>query len=433
MYSFISSLSKVETISDNFIKDTKGVFGDILSCLHYRELKKLHFLVNDLLKKDSLLFLHPVLKNETYSTTSKQIGLCNFVFFKGDDAGSEWVIVQHSDCVNLIITNGYGAFSPFDIFDYVHSKEAYNEALKFFNNEKDLGSYFDRCNKLKGVMINSPRPHHFFYDKYRNFLSLKLPLDKKILENKSTFLSGKAAHPNNEVVHKKEKEAVFWSVACLSHNQLLTVRDDYVKECTHEMEDFIKSYSISEHPEVSRKITPVKSVSIWIGITGQKRAWVEQVEGYSKIIKMLALQYSRVEVNIDGMTSKYGEKESYPEDLDVANEIIRCCNNYSNIFFEILVGLDYIEKSAICNNVSCFIANAGSGCLVPLRFSKKDGVVHSNTKLISHPDSYGKNISFIDKKYVKDIGSGHPMHISYSIDWEVVYNALADILGCKKI
>ena len=68
------------------------------------------------------------------------------------------------------------------------------------------------------------------------------------------------------------------------------------------------------------------------------------------------------------------------QDLDVVDSIREKLLPFSNITFISLVGQTYREKIQQCQSIDFFIANAGAGQLVPHRFCRKPGILHSNEK-----------------------------------------------------
>ena len=72
-------------------------------------------------------------------------------------------------------------------------------------------------------------------------------------------------------------------------------------------------------------------MSIWIGITGQKRSWQEQIEGYAGILNKLLEEYNGLTVIIDGMTATYGQVINNSEDSYVCEEIKSRLNRQINI------------------------------------------------------------------------------------------------------
>ena len=57
------------------------------------------------------------------------------------------------------------------------------------------------------------------------------------------------------------------------------------------------------------------SLTLWIGIPGQRRAWLEQWEGIPLILKNLSQYFPSIKVFVDGMTAYDGERIEVKENL----------------------------------------------------------------------------------------------------------------------
>ena len=112
---------------------------------------------------------------------------------------------------------------------------------------------------------------------------------------------------------------------------------------------------------------------------------------------------------------------------------------YSNVSFVNLVGQTYREKIKQCQTVDFFIANAGTGQLVPHRFCRKPGILHSNEKHCVFPTGINNtSVQLVDKSLVKDVGNLFAKNtpnqkagsglISYSIKTQVVIDMVKQML-----
>ena len=167
-----------------------------------------------------------------------------------------------------------------------------------------------------------------------------------------------------------------------------------------------------------------------MGVTGQKRSWVQQKHGYAEIIKKLADQFEYLTVYVDGMTASYDKKIKVEEDLEVYESIKRIVQSErDSVEFHCLIGDDYKTKIRCCEKVDVFVANAGSGCIVPLRFNKKHGVLHSNGRLrtFGEDDYHGRVLEVENKSVVlkPDSDKESASLVSYGIDWRYIYDLLA--------
>ena len=131
------------------------------------------------------------------------------------------------------------------------------------------------------------------------------------------------------------------------------------------------------------------------------------------------------------------------EDLEVFKSIQSKLSKFSNVSLVNLIGQTYRKKIQYCECVDFFIANTGAGQLVPHRFCRKPGILHSNQKHGIFPTEINnKIVKSVDKMLVKDVGNifdnneqadheTRPGFISYSIEPEVIINMTKELLELK--
>ena len=162
-------------------------------------------------------------------------------------------------------------------------------------------------------------------------------------------------------------------------------------------------------------LTRKKTLTLWFGISGQKRIWVEQKDFLPAFVEQLSPWYSSFAFIIDGFT-EYEDSNQAPlrgskatpvsQDLEVINSIREKLACYSNVSVESVVGQTYREKIQKCQSADFFIANAGAGQLVPHRFCRKSGILHSNEKHCVFPTGINNtSVQLVDKSLVKDVGN----------------------------
>lgn len=155
------------------------------------------------------------------------------------------------------------------------------------------------------------------------------------------------------------------------------------------------------------------------------------MQGYAEIANSLARHHPSVVVLFDGLTAVDGRYANYRDDLMVVDAITRRLD--ARILPVTLVGRDYATKIAHCKQAVAFIANAGSGSLVPLRFCAKPGVLHSNAAIQTfRDDHYDMPVHFVSPGFVREVP--HPENprsdwISCQIPWQRMHNVFADILS----
>ena len=61
----------------------------------------------------------------------------------------------------------------------------------------------------------------------------------------------------------------------------------------------------------------IEGLSLWFGITGQKRSWLEQVDGCVSLVKEVLKYYTSLTLIIDGWTAYDGDALYTQEDHNV--------------------------------------------------------------------------------------------------------------------
>lgn len=366
--------------------------------------------------KDTFFSLtHPTKPVITHAVYNIQFGMTNFVIMLDDDGNNPWVLAQCEFLINLVIVQGvvykncYGNMGP--VFSQIKKLKKIN-AKDLCSNPKEFG-----------FLLSQARPYHHFYDQLKFLLSFES--NKLVAEKRSFFFPAES-----EV--KKMDAGVFFFPNAVGNNFINQKNSFLIKNLNENMEDFVYKDALL-HIECERgKVRKDGWLALWFGITGQKRSWLEQVEGCINIVKMLRLHFEGVVLYIDGMTAMQGERLVNEEDEAVYREIKKRLIEAKGVEVHPLVGWDYRDKIACCDSVDMFIANAGTGCMVPLRFVKKPGVLHSNTKLFTFPGEYPDYIKRAHNSYVLDVANGvtdAAMHVSYHIPWQHIFNLAAEVLN----
>ena len=174
---------------------------------------------------------------------------------------------------------------------------------------------------------------------------------------------------------------------------------------------------------------------LWVGITGQKRRWLQQVEGTASILNTLYESYPNLGVVFDGWTpslssSKYHRRESRKDD-NVIRQIIKLLHFRKQGRFGILAGLPMREKIRVGMSVDLFMANYTTGSLNVARICQKPGVGHMSLRMSDSRDQHIHHQTreldplFVSDLVEPDLPTGYT---NYSIPWQALYNSLIDIL-----
>ena len=175
---------------------------------------------------------------------------------------------------------------------------------------------------------------------------------------------------------------------------------------------------------------------IWVGVTGQKRRWLEQVSGIAHILNTLYESYPKMGVVFDGWTppltsSNYHRKEAR-KDYEVIQSIIKRLNFRRHGRFGVIAGLPMVDKICVGMAVDLFVANYTTGSINVARICRKPGVGHMSRRMMHETAQHiHYSTRTVDPIYVEDhCDPTTPAgYIDYSLPWQAVYNLLVDILN----
>lgn len=355
---------------------------------------------------------HPELPEiNTRAVYNLRDGMSNLIFMIDQENKYPWILGQCFNMLDYIVTMRYivriGVFE-FPILKSLQVFSTLNvEQLQFKSIEF-------------GFTLGQARPFHYFYDHLKNFYSINSGEHTKKVEFRNSFY-----RPKNFT--QASSELVFFFPATVRIDILDEPKSSKVISLNNQMENKI-------FQEVAGKVLSHnkqdKKIKLWYGITGQKRSWVQQVDAIKNIVENLLNYFNEVEIFIDGITAPEGKVNNNLEDNEVFEKILNLIKSICTV--NSLIGLDYIKKIQACSEIDYFIANAGTGCLVPLRFCKKPGVLHSNNSTFSFPQKETETIKYTKKEHTIQVFDPKTKNVdfaSYHISWQHVYNLLTDVIN----
>ncbi len=117
---------------------------------------------------------------------------------------------------------------------------------------------------------------------------------------------------------------------------------------------------------------------VWVGIEGQKRCWIEQIDGYAYMLNQLAQHYPNLGVVIDGWTLPFtpSEKSLLEADKDRAITDTLIQKLKKTIKSTVVVGETSNTKLFVGYRVDFFICNYATGSLYVSRMLEKPGFCH---------------------------------------------------------
>jgi hypothetical protein len=412
-------LNVLENWKDNFkIKDFDVTKDDdlsqIVSMQREKNIKGLLDVWEGKLGQDYFELPHPEHKDvKTRAVYNVRYGMCNFVVMNDATSAYPWIFGQCVNFIDIVITET--AISKASLFN--------NHAfLPFIHRLSELPDHhFEHKDCSFGLWVSQTRPYHYFYDQLKFFLHFKT-VNKIVFKN--SFFSFKHSLEENEI-----DDEVFLFPTVLGNN---FKKDGLAKTLNEKMEVLVYQESMSDISKIIKEPSSKYNLVLWLGITGQKRSWLQQVDGYISIIKQLEKQFPDIKVYVDGLTAMDGETLNNADDNEIVNKIEQAFKNKSNVEVVSLVGKDYRTKICYCSTSDIFIANAGTGAIVPLRFTKKPGVLHRNTKLFTFPDNYPDTVKRTDSKFIVDVdidGKNRGDFLSYHTPWQHIFNLSAEVIN----
>lgn len=181
---------------------------------------------------------------------------------------------------------------------------------------------------------------------------------------------------------------------------------------------------------------------IWMGITSQKRIWIDQVEGIAALLNAMHSDHPHLGVIFDGWTppltsSNYHRRETRSDD-QVIRCIIKRLNFKTKKRIGVIAGLPLLEKVRVGLSVDAFVANFTTGSLNVARICAKPGVGHMSRRMAaSHPEHIHihHQTRTIEAELVQDQSDENARngYVNYSVPWEALYDQLTDILNEKPI
>jgi hypothetical protein len=411
-------LAKINSISGGFKRlrfNFKNISGEVFEIFRMQHEKNIDGLLSFWKNKDQEEFFelaHPVSSIKTKAFYSYQANMFNYVFMIDDDGGSFWILVQSTSCIEAVITDDV-IYTSTNNDTYINLKQLSNL------NVDDL-----KINpKPYGYLLSQSRPYHYFYDHLKVFLHLNT---SKSVEARDSYFIPSSCDAKQEI------DQVFLFPATYANYDFSQKSNPYLRTLNVAMEDLVYKESMVSFKEKITSVTQDVDFIIWLGITGQKRSWLQQVEGYISIIKHLNKEFPKIKVYIDGWTAIDGKTTNNADDEEIFNRIQQGLKNESGIKLISLVGQDYRAKICHCSTVDVFIANSGTGSTVPLRFNKKPGVLHRNTRLFTYNDIYPDTVMCTDSKLIVDVNLGDEklaQFFSYHTPWQHIFNLTVEIIN----
>ncbi len=365
----------------------------------------------------------------------------NFLIFECE--GERFYIGQYLHSADFV-------YVPSRDFLFVLDNAIYNHAhLRDFMvfASKNAGSFFPskgRSVGFCGVLINGVSPYHFFYDclpalyiagqrgglssvKEYYALNSRCYIDINNLVGVNGRLS-----PISDSELSLKPWGVGYDALCVagvSYKSLQSV------ELTR-MDHSLIATAQADVSLASRYKSLVSSdLVVWIGISQQKRAWINQKEALIEVLLRLNKKYKKISAIFDGMTADiFGcvDGKDFSEDALVISEIRECLP--SSISSYSLVGCGSLEKIYAASISHFFISNYSTGSMYPARFFGLPGVAHLSSSMLEIVENMHihNNTQLVPAQYVVDVpddSCSRVDFVSYRIDKDFFVDFVESVLA----
>ena len=357
-------------------------------------------LLQSIIFHKSFYVYHPVSGVITAAFHSERAGMCNTVLFADEEGKNSWYFIQ---LVNFL--DGYLAGTT----SFSHLKDgAVDKEIERLSNGKSKLKLKNQA-VVEGLLVSQSRPYHFIYDQLVNVHYLVNQNDpcRAFFKDDSSYLDSLGSIQFQQT--SKRGCYLFPTIN----------RGRYYGE---PVKAFHKDLINLEAANTGSDLT------LWFGVTGQKRSWFEQVTACVEIVEKTLEFYKSVTLVIDGWTAFYAAERYTKEDQNIYKDIKDALKKYHNIQLVNLIDTTYQKKFQYALATDFYIANSGTGSMVPQAIADRKGVIHG--KLKTFEKLYNENVLKVPDYKVAYEDTGIPMNDSYSFHWAVVYNLLLD-LGLK--
>ncbi|MGM8227453.1 hypothetical protein ACSV5M_12775 [Cellvibrio sp. ARAG 10.3] len=435
------SLSDIDGVFLSFRLNNIFDFRDVAEFSQFISLFRDPYWAMDAIKQSSELgFLKIQSPSEgpvCYCVGSYSIEDFNFLLFEG--LSIQFYIVQHCANVVIIFPTLYQCIQ-LNITQW--ALHAINKIPALFAELKKLcsaGISFPKKSpaKFSGVNVSQSRPYHFLYDYLHglDYLSSHGVLLNSISISGFDFIEVSSYFDNvldffsidqGVLNHRLCWLNTFYLMPCLQY-----VNGNYDRGFVKLSQRLRENNVIGFGGEDNLKNEKYDLV-FWVGVSTEKRSWIEQTMGIVSVISSLQESYESMLVLIDGRTSTLTGTETTNPIISRENEIFNEISRLSSrVNFVNLVGRTMSEKIFFASFVDIFFTSFATDSMYVSCVHGKKGVVYvapsigDQRKIHIH-----KNAFEIPQQKIREVNAkGKAWHeTSVSIDWRDVFYCLTDVL-----
>lgn len=366
----------------------------------------------------------------------------NFLFFSSKE--DCFYLVQHSTNIALFFPLYFGFINLLlEIKPWVD--EAHNKLPRLFKYLYEIREQFVSCKdnfgKFAGVLLANSRPYHFFYD-YMYGLSTLMNNTGPMRKFNVVGVHGMDFFPKN-LFHGNYS---YTSLAeAVINDKVMFTRTFLLKSCVlhfkNKSENGLQALTnrVCGTLEIESKLDvnlDEYELVIWIGVSTEKRSWVEQVDGYSSILQSLSSIFKKILVLIDGRTFPVNPREIdriIKSQEDMIYDSIFSANK--SIDFINMIGLSAEEKIFLAKKIDFFITSYSTDSMYPSAICAKPGVVYVAPSIGDQKDLHvHHNIIEVPSDKVTEIRDPNKPNqawyeLSVSMDWRDVYDCVLNLIN----
>lgn len=403
--------------------------------------------VNSILKHNTIKISNPWGEGQAELTYNFIYDHVNYLKFSIDK--EDFYIIQYVYSVDAIYFPKHNCFlKAFNSHVGIeHIKKIIDYILFNLKSSEDF-NFNKESMKFKGLLMPDITPYHFFYDclpaieclneydlldKIQSIYSLNAK-EYFSLKKLYNLKHSKETHINAKELSKAlitENSFTFLTGISLNHfsDTFIEMLD---KKLINKSLDLGQKKFLNETKEIKKA-----NLTIWLGISAQKRSWNNQEELLIRVINELALKYEKIVVIFDGMTKAIFQADDIDNDLiheekEILKRIKSSINK--NVFSIDLVWKESYEKIYFASLIDIFVVNYSTGSMYPSRMLKKPGVTHlSNAmfKVVKDMHIHHNNIVKIPENAITDIPDPYNKRIdfiSYTIDEKIFVNYVLNFI-----
>lgn len=351
--------------------------------------------------------------------------LNNYVYLGFADNGNDfWIIQYNSNLIGLYL-------EEHNIF-ITRLKSEKLKILKYILDIKESFTKNRNQNILEfaGIYFGSPRPHHFFADylsalyQYMTLHGVQNLTDVTFYGKKGNFFFPLIGFTNTsinlELINDDEL------------NLFLIKNNKFIIKMVRGDEQSYDNFNFLEHlicastflgrqdKQLVRVLNKLNNSDyvVWIGISSEKRSWLEQKKFIKLLIDYLLKRYKNPTVVFDGITSTIDNKNISPSDKAFFSSI-RKENQQTNLNLFLISSFQSYQKLVLATNVDFFISNTGADLLYPAKFALVKGIGYAanafGQKSSHHYRTFKIDSEWIEDQFGTDEKVIDPTRVSFSI------------------